>query len=91
MTNTAKEMTVARAYRAGYRSTAYDVQDARVKFVEKYCPHGPWAKDCDLCTAWFNGFEDQANQARRQHAKRCSNGLADRKNHEACDGAGEQW
>lgn len=78
------QITIAAAYQKGRRCSGDDMQDSMQRFIKKYCQHGPWAPFCDLCTAWHNGFDNQLEQDRHEHAKRCAKGYADRMNHSDC-------
>ena len=82
----APAITARDAYNKGRKCRAGDPQDGRVTFVGKFCSHGPWAPDCDLCAAWFHGFEDQVNPCRAAHARACPLGVSDPGNHHDCEG-----
>jgi hypothetical protein len=84
MTRTYKPVTVRQAYYRGYKSTPEYFDDALVQFTERYCAHPTYAGMCELCRAYHNGLDDQANYERHEHAKVCPLGFGDADNHENC-------
>lgn len=84
MTTSLKAITINAAYTKGRRCQSEDMQDGMMRFVVKYCSHNPWSM-CELCRAWHNGFDNQLEQWRHEHAKKCPLGVGDPGNHEHCD------
>lgn len=80
-----KEITAKDAYYKGRSCYAEDYQESLERFSTKYCAHHYGSPDCELCTAWQNGYDNRAQYWVHDHAKTCPQGLAARGNHENCD------